>query len=82
MTKRDYMDCIRALVYSYYTTITGWGGVLLRCIAHIGWPFLVTCITLCVSSHAYLKLHWRFKDYPQPDEHDSPRRGSTQITAL
>ena len=23
---RDTSDCIRALLYSYYTTITGWGG--------------------------------------------------------
>ena len=29
MTIRDNRDYIRALLYSYYTTITGWG-VLLR----------------------------------------------------
>ena len=29
VTTRDNKDCIRVLVYSYYTTITGWG-VLLR----------------------------------------------------
>ena len=27
---RDKKDYIRVLLYSYYTTITGWGGVLQR----------------------------------------------------
>ena len=29
MTIRDIRDYIRVLLYAYYTTITGWGGVLL-----------------------------------------------------
>ena len=28
MSIRDNRDCIRVLVYSYYTTITGWGVLL------------------------------------------------------
>ena len=29
MTIRDNRDCIRVLLYSYYTTITGWGVLLM-----------------------------------------------------
>ena len=28
VTIRDNKDCIRVLLYSYYTTITGWGVLL------------------------------------------------------
>ena len=28
VTRRDNRDCIRVLLYSYYTTITGWGVLL------------------------------------------------------
>ena len=34
MTIRDNRDCIRVLLYCYYTTITGWGVLLIKISEH------------------------------------------------
>ena len=47
VTIRDNRDCIRVLLYSYYTTITGWGVLLIQINIYI-------CIYNCRIIYIYM----------------------------
>ena len=46
---RDNRDYIRVLLYSYYTTITGWGVLLI-------YIYIWVCVCVCVCVCVYLSI--------------------------